>query len=54
MGIFPLFDLKKELFHPYLSTKWGEEVEIWYVYLVGVQAVRFGRIRLFSPKKVVF
>ena len=42
---FPLlFDLKKVLFLPYLPSKLGWKVEIWYVHLVGAIDALFGDI----------
>ena len=42
MEISSIFNLKKVLFLPYRPWKLDYEVEIWYVYLVGVLNVPFG------------
>ena len=43
MGISPLFELKNELFLPYLpSIKLGQEIEIRYVHLVRALDMPFG------------
>ena len=41
MGISSSFDLEKVLFLFYLLSKLGQEVEIWYVHLVGAIDVPF-------------
>ena len=49
MGIYPLFDLEKVLLLTYLRSKLGQEVEIWYVHLVGVLDVLFGGVDFSAP-----
>ena len=47
--IFPLFHLKKVLFLPYFLFKWNKEIKIWYIHLVRVLDVPFGRLDFSTP-----
>ena len=53
MRISPLFDPEKLFFLSFLLSKWGWDVGIWYVHLVGTLDVSFGSLleesQLFSP-----
>ena len=43
------FDPKNVLFLPYLSSKFGSEIEIWYVHLVGTIDVSFEDFDFSAP-----
>ena len=61
MGIYPLLDREKVLFHPYLPYKLSKEVEIPCIHLVWVLDVLFEGLNflasfysLTAPKKWFF